>query len=90
MSLYKPMRDPSKHALHLPWVQETRAAIEGRDLGAPVRDGHRRPICPVTCTPTSPTSSLPPPATPFPEFEEELETGGLARRSTPLRWSSST
>ena len=32
MSLYKPMRDPSKHALHLPWVQETREAIEGHDL----------------------------------------------------------
>ena len=32
MSLYKPMRDPAKHALHLPWVQEARKAIEGHDL----------------------------------------------------------
>ena len=39
MSLYKPMRDPSKHALHLPWLQEAKRAIDGHDLEDPVRRG---------------------------------------------------
>ena len=79
MSLYKPMRDPSKHALHLPWVQETRAAIEGHDLAllfavTPPAD------LPGDVHAYIPDFLTPPPATPFPEFEEELETVA----STPL------
>ena len=78
MSLYKPMRDPSKHALHLPWVQEAKAAIEGRDLGilfAMVPP----PGLPPTLHPYIPDFLTPAPETPFPQFEDELETGGPHR-----------
>ena len=33
MSAMKALKNPAKHALHLPWVQEARTAIDGRDLG---------------------------------------------------------
>jgi DNA-binding transcriptional ArsR family regulator len=73
MSLYKPMRDPAKHALHLPWVHEAREAIRGHDLAllfavSPPAElpGEMHPYIPDFLTPT--------PETPFPEFEEELET----------------
>lgn len=72
MSLYKPMRDPSKHALHLPWVQEAKAAIEGRDLEilfAMVPP----PGLPSTLHPYIPDFLTPAPETPFPQFEDELE-----------------
>jgi DNA-binding transcriptional ArsR family regulator len=68
MSLMKTLRDPSKHALHLPWVAEAREAIEGRDLGllfSLVPEGTELGYIPDFLTP--------PPETPFPEFEEELE-----------------
>jgi DNA-binding transcriptional ArsR family regulator len=73
MSLYKPMRDPSKHALHLPWVQKARQAIEGHDLDllfavAPPAD------LPGDAHAYIPDFLTPPPETPFPEFEEELAT----------------
>jgi DNA-binding transcriptional ArsR family regulator len=75
MSLYKPMRDPAKHALHLPWVQQTREAIEGHDLSllfamVPPEglNGMVHPYIPDFLTP--------PPETPFPEFEDELEQVG--------------
>src|SRR4029450_12012330 len=51
----------------LPWVQEARTAIDGRDLGilfALTSGSHYVPDF-VT----------PPPTTPFPELEEELELG---------------
>ena len=72
MSLYKPMRDPSKHALHLPWIQATREAIEGHDLSLLFA------VAPPAGLPGDahayiPDFLTPPPATPFPEFEEELE-----------------
>jgi DNA-binding transcriptional ArsR family regulator len=72
MSLYKPMRDPSKHALHLPWVQEARKAIEGHDLAilfAVVPPAGVSPA--IHCY--IPDFLTPPPETPFPQFEEELE-----------------
>ncbi len=73
MSLYKPLRDPSKHALHLPWVQETREAIEGHDLALLFAV-----IPPLEMPPDIhayiPDFLTPAPETPFPEFEEELET----------------
>jgi DNA-binding transcriptional ArsR family regulator len=72
MSLYKPMRDPSKHALHLPWVQEARRAIEGHDLEIlfafvppPGLETSLHPYIPDFLTPA--------PETPFPQFEDELE-----------------
>ena len=65
MSAMKALKNPAKHALHLPWVQEARTAIDGRDLG-------------ILFTLTSgshyvPDFVTPPPTTPFPELEEELE-----------------
>jgi DNA-binding transcriptional ArsR family regulator len=59
------LRRPSAHALHLPWVQEARAALRGLDLamlGALVPgDGY------------VPDFVAPPPETPLPEFEDELD-----------------
>ena len=72
MSLYKPMRDPAKHALHLPWVQEAKGAIEGRDfsiLFAMVPP----PGPPSGLHPYIPDFLTPAPETPFPQFEDELE-----------------
>jgi DNA-binding transcriptional ArsR family regulator len=84
MSLYKPMRDPSKHALHLPWVQEAKAAIEGRDLEilfAMVPP----PGLPATLHPYIPDFLTPAPETPFPQFEDELEQ---VARTEPARISA--
>jgi DNA-binding transcriptional ArsR family regulator len=84
MSLYKPMRDPSKHALHLPWVQEATKAIEGRDLQVLFAvvppsgvGGQVHPYIPDFLTP--------PPETPFPQFEDELEQ---VSRTDPVRIST--
>jgi len=72
MSLYKPMRDPSKHALHLPWVQEARKAIEGHDLAILFAVVPPEGLNPgIHCY--IPDFLTPPPETPFPQFEEELE-----------------
>ena len=72
MSLYKPMRDPSKHALHLPWVQEAKQAIAGRDLSVLFAV-----VPPMGLDPSVhayiPDFLTPTPQTPFPQFEEELE-----------------
>ncbi|MGH2629031.1 MAG: DUF5937 family protein [Actinomycetota bacterium] len=83
MSLYKPMRDPSKHALHLPWVQEAKEAIQGRELGVlfavlppPGLAGPVHAYIPDFLTPA--------PETPFPQFEEELEA---VARTEPARIS---
>jgi DNA-binding transcriptional ArsR family regulator len=72
MSLYKPLRDPSKHALHLPWVQEAKAAIEGRDL-AILFAVVPPPGVPPTVHAYVPDFLTPPPETPFPQFDDELE-----------------
>jgi DNA-binding transcriptional ArsR family regulator len=83
MSLYKPMRDPSKHALHLPWVQEAKEAIRGRDLEilfAMVPP----PGLPPVLHPYIPDFLTPAPETPFPQFEEELEH---VARTDPARIS---
>jgi len=84
MSLYKPMRDPSKHALHLPWVQEAMRVIEGRDLGVLFAvvppaglGGQVHPYIPDFLTPA--------PESPFPQFEEELEA---VSRTDPARISA--
>lgn len=72
MSLYKPMRDPAKHALHLPWVQEAKRAIDGRDLSilfAMVPPPGLR----LGLHPYIPDFLTPAPETPFPQFEDELE-----------------
>ncbi len=69
MSLYKPWRDPAKHALHLPWVQETREAIKGRDLTTLFAL-----VPPNTPGLTHIADFLTPsPESPFPQFEDELE-----------------
>jgi DNA-binding transcriptional ArsR family regulator len=84
MSVYKPMRDPAKHALHLPWVQEAKTAIEGRDLEilfAMVPP----PGLPPTLHPYIPDFLTPAPETPFPQFEDELEE---VARTDPARISA--
>src|SRR6186997_1204751 len=75
MSLYKPMRDPAKHALHLPWVQEARKAIEGHDLALLFAVVPPEGLGP-NVHPYIPDFLTPPPETPFPEFEDELERVG--------------
>jgi DNA-binding transcriptional ArsR family regulator len=72
MSLYKPMRDPAKHALHLPWVQEAMTAIEGRDLEV-LFAMVPPPGLPPVVHPYIPDFLTPAPETPFPQFEDELE-----------------
>ena len=65
MSAMKALKNPAKHALHLPWVQEARTAIDGRDLGI---------LFALTSgTHYVPDFVTPPPTTPFPELDEELE-----------------
>lgn len=65
MSLMKPMRDPSKHALHLPWIREARAAVAGHDLALLFSLFPGYHYIPDFLTPS--------PQTPFPELEDELE-----------------
>ena len=77
MSLYKPMRDPAKHALHLPWVQEDPEGDRGPRPGPAVRGGATRWAPGPNVHAYIPDFLTPPPETPFPEFEEELETRGL-------------
>lgn len=72
MSLYKPMRDPSKHALHLTWVQEAKTAIEGHDLAILFAMVPPPGLSPVL-HPYIPDFLTPTPGTPFPQFEDELE-----------------
>lgn len=74
MSLLKAFRDPAKHALNLPWVQEARRAIEGRDLELLLAVTQTKGYMPDFLTP--------PPLTPFPEFDDELER--VAQTPHPL------
>jgi DNA-binding transcriptional ArsR family regulator len=66
MSIKKALADPSKHALHLPWVTQARRSLEGQDvqllLDLIPQESH-----------WVPDFLTPPPESPFPEFEEELE-----------------
>jgi DNA-binding transcriptional ArsR family regulator len=65
MSAYKTLKDPAKHALHLPWVTETRRHLEGRDLGL---------FLSLSSTEHYVADFLtPPPDTPFPDLDQELE-----------------
>jgi DNA-binding transcriptional ArsR family regulator len=65
MSAFKTLRDPAKHALHLPWITQARRDLEGRDLEL---------FQALTSTEHYIVDFLtPPPETPFPEFDEELE-----------------
>jgi DNA-binding transcriptional ArsR family regulator len=66
MSVKKALDDPAKHALHMPWVAEARAALDGHDVSLlldliPGGPGW------------VPDFLTPPPDTPFPEFDDELE-----------------
>jgi DNA-binding transcriptional ArsR family regulator len=65
MSAMKALKNPAKHALHLPWVQEARTAIDGRDLEILFALTSGSQYVPDFVTP--------PPTTPFPELDEELE-----------------
>jgi DNA-binding transcriptional ArsR family regulator len=66
MSVKKALADPAKHALHLPWVTAARRELAEHDVGLlfdlipPEADW-------------VPDFLTPPPETPFPEFEEELD-----------------
>jgi hypothetical protein len=66
------LRDPSAHALHVPWVEEARAALVGVDLAMLAalipREGY------------VPDFFDPPPDTPLPEFSDEL---AAVRRVAP-------
>jgi DNA-binding transcriptional ArsR family regulator len=65
------LRAPASHALHLPWVRATRPLVAGLDLSELFA------LVPVH----GPTADFlaPPPASPLPDFNEELE----AVRATP-------
>lgn len=88
MSIFKPLRDPARHALHLPWVQEARRATTGRDLSllfslAPP------PGLPPGLHAYIPDFLTPPPQTPFPQFEEELDRVARTppeRIAQQIRW----
>lgn len=65
MSRQKALRDPAKHALHLPWVTETRSKLA---------DGEFDVFFALTSTAGHVVDFLtPPPDTPFPDLDEELE-----------------
>lgn len=68
------LRDPSAHALHVPWVEEARAALAGVDLAML-----------AALVPSEgyvPDFFAPPPDTPIPEFADEL---ARVRRVAPAR-----
>jgi len=66
MSIKKALADPSKHALHLPWVTPARRDLEGHDVSLLLD------LIPDAAH-WVPDFLTPPPETPFPEFEDELE-----------------
>ncbi|HSL10529.1 MAG TPA: DUF5937 family protein [Actinomycetota bacterium] len=66
MSIKKALADPSKHALHLPWVTQARRDLAGHDVDLLFE------LIP-DASHWIPDFLTPPPETPFPEFEEELE-----------------
>jgi DNA-binding transcriptional ArsR family regulator len=59
------LQDPAKHALHIPWVGHTREVTASLDLSLLLALAPSRGYMPDFITP--------PPETPFPDFEEELE-----------------
>ncbi|HEX3316465.1 MAG TPA: DUF5937 family protein [Solirubrobacteraceae bacterium] len=59
------LRMPAAHALHLPWVQEARAALRGFDM-APL-------LALVPDEGYVPDFLAPPPSTPLPDLADELE-----------------
>src|SRR3954454_20241338 len=65
VSSVRALRRPAAHALHLPWLEEARAALRPLDLSMLIAlvppDGY------------VPDFFAPPPDTPMPEFEDELE-----------------
>lgn len=68
------LRDPSHHALHLPWVRSARTRVTGSALSELFALVPVRGIVADFLTP--------PPTTPLPEFEAELE---LLRNTPPSR-----
>ncbi len=78
---YRCLINPDRHTLHLPWIHQAHDSLRGLDLsllGALVR--------PVSLGPSTPDMGLytpdfltPPPTTPLPDFQAELE----ALRQTP-------
>jgi DNA-binding transcriptional ArsR family regulator len=61
----KVLRDPSRHALHIPWVSETRALVQGLDVSLL--------LSLVAGAGYVPDFLTPPPEGPYPSFEEELK-----------------
>ena len=62
---YRVLVDPARHAVHLPWVRRAYEDLRGLDLG---------PLdALVRAQGYIPDFLTPPPATPFPDFDEELE-----------------
>ncbi|MFG1999819.1 DUF5937 family protein [Spirillospora sp. NPDC048911] len=59
------LADPSRHALHLPWVHAVRPKLRGLDVGF-LRSA-------VPATDYIPDFLTPPPGTPLPDFAAELE-----------------
>jgi hypothetical protein len=66
------LADPSRHALHVPWVRAVRPRLRGLDL-----EPLRALIPPIGYMPDFLT---PPPETPLPDFAAELE---IVRATTP-------
>ncbi|HEX6130360.1 MAG TPA: DUF5937 family protein, partial [Actinomycetota bacterium] len=66
MSVMKALRNPAKHVLHLPWLAQARKALEGHEVSLLYE-------LMATAAPYIPDFLTPPPETPFPEFDEELE-----------------
>jgi DNA-binding transcriptional ArsR family regulator len=68
------LRDPGVHSVHLPWVREARARLAGLDYSL-IDALH-------PSGPYAPDFVAPPPLTPLPVFEEELER---VRATPPAR-----
>ena len=64
VSSLRALHRPSAHALHVPWVQEARAALQGFDMS--LLDALAPPEGYV------PDFFAPPPDTPLPDFQDEL------------------
>jgi DNA-binding transcriptional ArsR family regulator len=62
---FRALLNPARHALHLPWIEETRGAIGKLDL-APL-------YALVLPEGYIPDFLVPPPTTPLPSFEDEME-----------------
>ena len=71
---FRALVDPSRHAIHLPWMVQAREELRGLELG-PLR-ALVRPEGYI------PDFLTPPPTTPFPHFSAEIEA---LRRTPPER-----